>query len=186
MSTVLDLLHRDHVGIAALLDILAAETERMRRPDGDADYQLMLEVADYFIHFPDALHHPCEDRVYELLATRASDLAPELATLRGEHEQIGVLGHRAHDLLKAATAGQMVSREAILDACDEFLTVQRRHLDLEEAHLFPAAGRRLSEDELRAAAASCGRDVDDPDRLAPDARYTRIRAALLERAATAN
>ncbi|MGE0485934.1 MAG: hemerythrin domain-containing protein [Gammaproteobacteria bacterium] len=185
MASVLDLLHRDHLGMAALLDILAAELERMRRPDEDADYHLMREVADYFIHFPDALHHPCEDRVYELLAARANELAPELTTLRSEHEKIGMLGHRLHDLLKAATAGQMVSRDAIVAACEEFLDVQRRHLDVEEAHLFPLAGRTLGEDELLQAAAACGRDVDDPDRLAPDARYDRLRAALTARAATA-
>ena len=85
---------------------------------------------------------------------------------------------------QGAMGSVYLGRDLQLDRAVAIKTV--RHLDLEEAHLFPAAGRRLSEDELRAAAASCGRDVDDPDRLAPDARYTRIRAALLERAATAN
>lgn len=181
MATVINLLHRDHVGMAALMDILASEVERSRQPDGDGDYRLMEEIAHYFVHFPDALHHPCEDAVYELLAARATELAPELADLRAEHVRIGQLGQHMHDLLKAAVAGQVVSRDAILDACDEFLAVQRRHLDIEEAHLFPVASRVLDADVLADAARNCGRDVDDPDRLAPDARYTRIRAALTER-----
>jgi len=177
MTTLVEMLHEDHVGMAALVDMLEAEVTTIKRGD-DADYHLMLEIAQYFTSFSDAQHHPCEDRLYDELRERRHDFDGALDTLAHEHEELGVLGVYMRDLLKAATAGEMTSREKIVTACETYIARQRKHMDVEEMLLMPAAADNLDAGVQERVARLCGRDPTQPDAGVPDERFKRIREAL--------
>ncbi|MEQ8232961.1 MAG: hemerythrin domain-containing protein [Gammaproteobacteria bacterium] len=177
MTTLVEMLHEDHLGMAALVDLLDEQVGVVRQGD-DADYHLMLEIAQYFTSFTDALHHPCEDQLYDALRERRHELARALDSLAREHEELGVLGVHMRDLLKAAVAGEMTSREKILAACEAYVARQRDHMDVEESLLMPSAAEHLDGDVQDRIARMCGRDPTKPDAGVPDERFKRIREAL--------
>lgn len=177
MATLVEMLHEDHLGMVALVDLLDEQVAVMRRGD-DADYHLMLEIAQYFTSFTDAQHHPCEDRLYEALRERRHEMARALDSLSREHEELTVLGAHMRDLLKAADVGEMTSREKILAACQAYVARQRDHMNVEETLLMPAAAEHLDSATQDAIARLCGRDPTQPDAGVPDARFKRIREAL--------
>ncbi|MEQ8662337.1 MAG: hemerythrin domain-containing protein [Gammaproteobacteria bacterium] len=177
MTTLVEMLHEDHIGMAALIDLLDEQVATMRRGD-DADYHLMLEIAQYFTSFTDAQHHPCEDRLYDALRQRRHELARSLDSLAHDHEELGVLGVHMRDLLKAADAGEMTSREKILAACAAYVTRQRDHMGVEETLLMPTAAEHLDAALQENIARLCGRDPTRPDAGVPDERFRRIREAL--------
>jgi hemerythrin-like domain-containing protein len=66
MTTIIDQLETDHRNVAELLGILSAELDTIKRIE-DPDYPLMGMVLDYLLTYPDLVHHPKEDLIYQML-----------------------------------------------------------------------------------------------------------------------
>ncbi|MEX2481248.1 MAG: hemerythrin domain-containing protein [Gammaproteobacteria bacterium] len=180
MPNAIDMLRQDHAGMRELLDLFALQVESMRSQEADPDYHLMYQIADFFVRFADAVHHPCEDRMYDLMRSHGHQLAQVLDGLAEEHLTLGAIGSDLRTRLKAAHAGQLTSRERLLESCTGFLQFQIHHMDVEERHLFPAAAQHLTDGELREIAEASHRDPNVTESAWLDARFERIRAALLD------
>ena len=75
---VIDILRQEHRNIETLLLILERELgvfARGERPD----YEVVHAVVAYFQVYPDAYHHPLEDRVFEKLKVRDSAAASKIS-----------------------------------------------------------------------------------------------------------
>lgn len=139
MSKILDELHQDHIRMAQLLDILAAQFAHLKDADADVDLRLMRDIADYFVSFPDAVHHPTEDAVFDTLEARSPDLRMRFEALRQDHVELALIGREFFELMQSACSGHVVPRAQLAAATDNFLRRQRQHMDVEESEIFPLA-----------------------------------------------
>ena len=63
VSTVLAQLREDHRNMAILLALLERQAELIAGGE-EPDYDLSHDVLRYMTSYPDAVHHPREDRIY--------------------------------------------------------------------------------------------------------------------------
>ena len=57
MPHVLDMLKREHKTISRLLTSLEGQVDLFEKAE-HPDYELMKEIIDYFLTYPDLCHHP--------------------------------------------------------------------------------------------------------------------------------
>jgi len=182
MTTFLDKLNQDHVHMAQLLDLLAAQLTLLRDPDGEPDYRLMQDIAYYFICFPDSVHHRAEDAVFRALEEKSPSQRKRIEALRLEHVELAEMGQEFNLLLEGVCSGHVVTRDKIVSAGENFLERQRRHMDTEEGEIFVIAKAYLN-DEIVAAFASIHAEVQGP-LFGTDTRdsFNRLRQAIMEKA----
>ena len=88
---LMDELRLDHRNMAIVLNIMDGLLEEME--DGkDPDFELLEEIMRYMTIYPDAVHHPKEDVMYEKLRAKRPDLAEDLDHVPDDHRDIARLG----------------------------------------------------------------------------------------------
>jgi len=114
--------------------------------DGDAGRREL--VTDYYANVLAFLevHHQAEDAlVFPLVAERAPEQAPLIERMRRQHDQVVALLETAHDRLTSWSDGGDGSE--VVAALGSLGDDLGPHLDDEEEHLLPVAGRHLSAEE---------------------------------------
>lgn len=143
----MEVLRQEHANMTLLLDLLERQIAALRQHDG-VDFVLIGGIVDYFLTYPDLMHHPKED----ILFHRLQELDPAAAA---EAEGL-VSGHEALGLLARSLARAMVDHllnetdESRLWLCSlgqDFIDKNRHHMAGEEQDFFPAALRTLSEED---------------------------------------
>jgi hemerythrin-like domain-containing protein len=138
MTRLIEVLREEHRNIEKLLAVLEQELvvfDRRERPD----YETLQAVVDYFADYPARCHHPKEDMIVDLLATRDPAAARAVGDIHGDHRQEAErLARLAHTLESVRTGGEL-PRQAVDEVVRGFIAHERRHIDLEERALFPAA-----------------------------------------------
>lgn len=160
MSEVIDTLRSDHQNLAALLRLFEHQVKIFE--DGQhPDYELLADIADYCLNYPDLHHHPMEDAVLERLRDIDPDAALRVGDLEAHHEALRALTRRLlaaiHQILNEAE----VDRVAVVKLAQDFLRSYRNHIDAEECDFFPAAEAALSKEDWAAVAANIA-ELDDP------------------------
>ncbi len=155
------------------------------------EYFLMQDIVRYLHEYPDVVHHPTEDLLFDQLVRRNPDSEKDVARLRRDHEK---LGKNTADILKlldeAAEQRTAESAEAVRVALEKYIRRLRRHMRFEESQMFPAAVRCLANRDWRTIEARLNA-VQDPlfgSAVAQDYRvlyeYFANRANKLSRGAT--
>ena len=143
MHTLLHELHKDHINLASLLNILTAQVELLSVGE-DADLWLMVDIADYIGRYADAVHHPREDYIYAILA-RYEAKNENLNTLLTQHQTLPNITGDFKNLLK-----QVLNDTAIISLAElaanirDFIAIQKSHIDLEESTIFPLIHKTLT------------------------------------------
>lgn len=172
MTKALRRLHKEHADLSRLLDLLDRELAVFaggERPD----YDLIGAVVDYCLDYPDAVHHPKEDLIYQLLKSRDAELARLVGDLEEEHRQIGAMTRDVAEAMRQVLAEELVDRQSVHDLTRSFVGRYRHHMALEEDRVFPAAVKVLSAGDWAAIDARL-EHRDDP--LFGDAVVDRFRA----------
>lgn len=84
---VLDIIRDEHHSMSRLLALLEDQVELFEN-GSVPDYDLMREIIEYFLTFPDLFHHPKENLILAQLRQRAPDLALKVGDLEAEHATI--------------------------------------------------------------------------------------------------
>jgi hemerythrin-like domain-containing protein len=124
--------HRNMARVLDLMDELVTEMEAGRDPD----FELFDEAMRYMTVYPDAVHHPKEDAVYEQLRARRPDLSEDLDSVPGDHADITRLGTLLRNEVDAIVAGAAVRREKMIDDTSAYIRRLRDHMSWEERDLF--------------------------------------------------
>ncbi len=66
LTQVLVELREDHRNLRLLLDLLESESSSIT-VDDEPDFELLHDIMQYMTVYSDAVHHPKEDLVYDLL-----------------------------------------------------------------------------------------------------------------------
>ena len=85
MNDPLAFWHEEHVNFAKLLNLLEGQLNLFHRSQ-TPNYALMLDIMCYMTHYPDLLHHPREDRAFELVKQRVPSLGSLVDELMAEHK----------------------------------------------------------------------------------------------------
>ena len=128
-------LREDHRNMAVILDLLNDLMEEASSGK-DPDFELFAEIMRYMTVYPDAVHHPKEDVVYERLRTKRPDLADGLDDVPTDHREIAELGSSLRDDVEAINAGAAVRREKLIADTTRYVDRLRNHMDWEERDLF--------------------------------------------------
>jgi hemerythrin-like domain-containing protein len=170
-------LREDHRNMALVLNLLDGLVDEMDAGK-DPDFELFDEIMRYMTVYPDAVHHPKEDIVYEQLREERPDLAEDLDHVPDDHSDIARLGSLLRDEVEAVNAGTAVRREKMIEATSAYVKRLRNHMQWEEEDLF----KRI--DSMLAAASqtvdvSAFQHIKDPVfELEVEAGFRRLIASL--------
>ncbi|MBT8082861.1 MAG: hemerythrin domain-containing protein [Gammaproteobacteria bacterium] len=154
-------LRLDHRNMAVVLDLLEDLVIQMEN-NKDPDFELFDEIMRYMTVYPDAVHHPKEDIVYDKLRTQRPDLADGLEHVPDEHRELARLGTLLRDEVDAVNAGAaVVRREKMIADTSAYIEHLRRHMYWEEEDLFPRIDTMLDA-EPQAVDLSALEHIKDP------------------------
>lgn len=147
MTTPIDRLQQDHANFARLLKVLDSaltRVEAFEREDGE----VMRDVMRYITRYSDQIHHPTEDLVYARLADKSPGAREQLAEVPRDHEALAKESQSLSDIFERIVDGDLVERQVVIDTGRHFVEHLRKHMLLEEKHLFPAAQSVLDDEDL--------------------------------------
>lgn len=143
--TMMKELREDHRNMSIVLSLLEDAAEQASAGD-DPDFELIEEIMRYLTVYPDAVHHPKEDIVYEQLRSRRPDLADGLEDVPGDHQDIAILGAALRDEIEAIIAGAAVRREKFITDALGYVKRLRSHMSWEESDLFERVDKMIDAD----------------------------------------
>ena len=144
IKTILEELRMDHRNMAVLLDLLEQETQQIY--DGEkSDFELMLEIMHYMTVYPDAVHHPKEDRIYAELKAVRPELSQGMSKITGEHRAIAEHSASLRDKLEQINAGDVVRRKDVVADASRYIEILRKHMNWEESDLFRRVDRMIAD-----------------------------------------
>ncbi|MEM8645386.1 MAG: hemerythrin domain-containing protein [Pseudomonadota bacterium] len=170
MSAVIDSIRNEHRTMARLLDLLEAQIDLFEQTD-QPDYDLIREIIDYFLTFPDLYHHPKEDVVFRKLKARDAKAVEPFGELDQLHADVS---ERLHEFTRAVVNVLMeaeISRDTFVKLARDFISGERAHMKAEEKHFLPVAASTLTKkdwDEIEGVVSK----FQDP--LGPDTMSNRF------------
>jgi hemerythrin-like domain-containing protein len=154
-------LRDEHRYMSLLLDALE---EKIQGEDEipAPDYFLIHDVVRYMHEYPDAVHHPTEDLMFDKLVARDPATKSAVRDLQRDHEKLTGNTDRILKLLRAAEVEQSAkASNAVREACNLYIDRLRAHMQTEESELFPRAIDRLAPWDWKIIERRLD-DVDDP------------------------
>jgi hemerythrin-like domain-containing protein len=133
--TLMRELREDHRNMSVVLDMLDGIVKQVASGE-DPDFELVDEIMRYMTVYPDAVHHPKEDIMYERLRTARPDLAEGLDSVPDDHNEIAALGSALRDDVEAINAGAAVRRKKFIEDTSGYVNRLREHMGWEERDLF--------------------------------------------------
>lgn len=147
MSTLDDLI-LDHHRLRTLLDLFERELS-LFESDGDADLQLMEDIASHYAEYFNRIHHPLEDRLYTYLTRQGLSEHRDTAQALMEHTELAACTNAVLSHLNAILHGEIVQRPQLVAMGHEFLQANRDHMAQEEQTMFVRARDQLTPDNWR-------------------------------------
>ncbi len=149
MTEVILMLREEHSKMTRLLDILDREIKRFNA-GGLPDYDLVTSILGYCLNYPELYHHPKEDLLYRKLRARDRKAAEEIGDLEDEHAVLTGMTRQFAATVRNVLAdaelphGWVAQLDWDVGMAQEFVDFNRRHIEMEETGLFPAAVRSLT------------------------------------------
>lgn len=140
LARILDELREDHQNLTRLLDLLENECRDVP-DDGEPDMELLLDIMHYMTVYPDAVHHPKEDRLYAEVRIVRPDLSSGFERITADHRHIAELSLTLKNDIASINSGTFVRRKAVVGNALRYVNTLRGHMQWEELDLF----RRVDE-----------------------------------------
>jgi hemerythrin-like domain-containing protein len=136
MSAVLEHLQVDHRNMRQLLRVLEEEINAYNTR-GTGDFDLMKQIMEYTLHYPNLIHHPREEMLFRRLVERDPASKKMVGDLTMEHQELARLTHRFAAALHNVAHDVELPRALFSKVADEYVTRSRQHMDTEEHTFFP-------------------------------------------------
>jgi len=141
----MEVLRQEHANMTLLLDLMERQVAAVRQ-DEAADFALLEGIVDYFLTYPDLVHHPKEDLLFYRLREVDPAAAAGAEELLSGHEGLGLLARRvARAMVDHILQGTAETRLWLVSLGQDFIDINRQHMAEEEQHFFPLVLRTLSE-----------------------------------------
>lgn len=130
--------------------------------DSATSYYLLSDIAQYMHDYPETVHHPTEDVIFERLLKRDPDSEKDIEWLRRDHERLDSATSELVELLEVASEQKTgEARATAEEALRKYIGRLQRHMELEEARLFPRAVECLSHTDWKTIDSQLA-NVEDP------------------------
>ena len=146
MNKTLDLLRQEHINISRLLDVLDSQT-RLLEENGQADLQLIADIIEYIMNYPDLYHHPREDLIFELLRHKDKEIVPVIDSLLGEHKVLTDAAINLAERLGRLHVNEKEHARMLAGLLRKYIDLSRSHMNIEEGTLYPRARQVLTDDD---------------------------------------
>jgi hemerythrin-like domain-containing protein len=179
MTRIIEILCEEHVNIEKLLLVLEQELsvfDRNQRPD----YEVIQAVISYFQDYPDCCHHPKEDMVFEKLKARDPVAAESVGDLEAEHQYEAKRLQRVAHIVRSILTDHEVLRQTFDDVMRDFIKHERKHMEMEERVLFPAAVNALRPEDWAGIDARWSDKKDSLFNVAIEERCQSLRERILQ------
>ncbi len=179
MTGIVETLREEHRNIEELLLVLEQELsvfDRSERPD----YEVIQAVIRYFEDYPDCCHHPKEDMIFEKLKARDAVAAKSVGDLEAEHQNEGQRLRRVAHMIRSILTDHDVLRQTFGDIMRDFIEQERKHMEMEERVLFPAAVSALQPDDWAGIDAIWSEQKDTMFNVAIEERCQSLRERILQ------
>ncbi len=175
LGDVMAALREDHRNFAVLLELVTEEATAARQ-GRDPDFELLADIMHYMSGYSDAIHHPAENRVYELLAHSRAEDALGLGRVEADHRELTAMTREFRNLCDAGKSGAALLRKRFVDMADAYVERLVEHMAWEEQELFPRADRLVLE-SVEVAVVAANDPVFGPK---PEATFDRLLERLRE------
>ena len=180
MPALLDILYRDHENMKKMFAVLEAELAAFDHGD-PPDYDLVVDILDYCITYPDLYHHPLEDLIMERVKEREPKAAKWAVDLHDEHNRLMAQTRLFLGLVHDVRQQHEVARATFSKEGAAFLAAYRKHMRYEDEELFAAAARKLTDKDWKEIDESWDSPYDPLFANRSERRYSRLRDAILAR-----
>jgi hemerythrin-like domain-containing protein len=147
MRLLIENLHEDHRNLSKLLRLLESNLLTLQS-DNDPDYPLMVDIIEYVYSYPDVFHHPREDLLYHRAIGRDPSVREEIEPVLKQHAELKKSTHGLLDSLNAVLNDALVDKADLIKKIQYFIDLQRAHIMLEEARIYPHVERLLTLDDI--------------------------------------
>ncbi|MGB5247082.1 MAG: hemerythrin domain-containing protein [Woeseia sp.] len=128
-------LRQDHNNMRLLLDLLEREASTLFEGN-EPDYEMLHDILQYMTTYPDAVHHPKEDLLYEEIRRVRPDLSQGFQRISMDHRHLADAGRAVRDKLAAISAGVVIERKNVVSDALRYVHTLRGHMQWEELDLF--------------------------------------------------
>jgi hemerythrin-like domain-containing protein len=161
MNKILEKLHNDHVNISEFIRLLERQLSLLIDCK-ISDIAIMIDAIKYMKNYPDLVHHPLEDVVFQYYLDRfQGDHKEEILQLLQEHERMPLLTDNLIMLLESVLAGEPRERKMLCDTLQKYISTQKEHINHEEAKIYPMLSSTLNEQDWRNIKSSLA-ELEDP------------------------
>jgi len=181
VAQVLEELRDDHRNMALMLDLLEREVGYIQ--DGaEADYELLSDIMSYMTVYADAVHHPKEDLIYDILRSAGAEFDSGLDSVADDHSEIAKLSQVLRRDIEAIVAGAAVTRDRVIADTLDYAQHLRRHMAWEEDDLFQRADELVRQSNSVSVDASRLNAVDPVFSQSPQAGFDNLLRSIQEAA----
>jgi len=146
---VLRCLFEEHRHLSALVRVLEEKAGQARALDL-GDYYLLHDIVGYLHDYPDQVHHPTENLLFEKLVRRVPAARARVDRLLRDHEAVAAETLELLQLLDEAIQDlDSASEPDIRQACKRFARHQSDHMRRENRDVFPLAIDALARSDWR-------------------------------------
>lgn len=185
-DSALATLQDEHRSIAAVLHSLQHVVGAAQRGGSMLDSRLVGSAIHYLRAFPEALHHPKEEKyIFTRLRGRSPELDGMLDELQRQHAEGATLLNVLDEALEAYERQQPKSPARLRKALETLAVAQWQHMKTEDAVILPAAREHLSETDWKEIAEAFGRNGDPRFDAEDDADFRKLFTRLMNLAAGA-
>jgi hemerythrin-like domain-containing protein len=180
VANVLAELRQDHKNMSLMLNLLEQESNRLF--DGeDTDFELLYDIMHYMTVYPDAVHHPKEDRIYAEIKAARPDLSVGFDRITVDHRHIAELGVRLRDEVASINAGGIIPKKSVVADTLRYVNTLRGHIQWEELDLFRRVEEMVEEGHELFEAATFLQTSDPVFGPEVEANFSRLFDSVRER-----
>lgn len=177
IAPILAELRQDHRNMAQLLTLLEQQIEDVF-DEQDSQIGLMVEIMRYMTVYPDAVHHPNEDKLYAELRAARPDLSQGMARVTDEHRKIGDQSIQLREKLEEVASGNTLRRKEIVADALRYITGLRDHMKWEEIDLFRRLDRMVADGHETIEKSTVIRRDDPLYGSVVDAKFQALHSAI--------
>ncbi|WP_293267815.1 hemerythrin domain-containing protein [Neptunomonas sp.] len=150
--TVISELQQDHVNLSKLLEILDKKIIKLK--DGNQpNIGLMADVIGYIANYAEGYHHPKEDEVFAFFKGRDTKLDGVMQECEVAHTNLKGFAHALLEVIDGVLHDAVMPMDNFIEKLEDFVRNEKKHLDFEEASVFPVLNEVATDADWKAVEA---------------------------------
>ncbi|AXY01892.1 cation-binding protein [Vibrio alfacsensis] len=157
---MIERIRREHGYMVRLLAILRHKLNEIKQEHA-INYSLVSEIVDYLSNHSEKVHHPKEDILYHYFLEHYGQ-QKTIENLELEHKELAEKTKQFALIVEMILQDAVVPQEMFTQQLEDFITTQKRHLDLEERQILPLIEELFTSEDWLNVESQWQEGEDDP------------------------